>query len=70
MIGLDGCFLKSEQGEHLLAIVGINGENCMFLVTWTVVVVENKRNWEWFIELLIVDIGMYNSRAWTFILGK
>lgn len=34
MIGLDGCFLKSAQGGQLLAIVGIEADNCMFPVAW------------------------------------
>lgn len=70
VIGLDGCFLKSDQGGHLLGAVGIDGENCMFPVAWAIVDSENRSNWEWFIQLLVDDIGMYNSRAWTFISDK
>lgn len=47
----------------LLAAVGIDGENCMFPIAWSVVDAENKTNWQWFIELLVDDIGMYNPRA-------
>lgn len=32
VIGLDGCFSKSDQGGQLLAAVGIDGKNCMFLI--------------------------------------
>lgn len=42
----------------------------MFPVAWAVVDAENRANWTWFIELLVVDIEMYNSRAWTFISEK
>ncbi|XP_022892018.1 uncharacterized protein LOC111406886 [Olea europaea var. sylvestris] len=70
VIGLDGCFLKTTHGGQLLAAVGIDGENCMFPIASAVVDAENRANWTWFIELLVVDIEMYNSRAWTFISDK
>lgn len=46
LIDLPGWFLKSEQGGQLLAVVGIDGDNYMFSVAWTIVDVYNKRNWE------------------------
>ncbi|XP_022853496.1 uncharacterized protein LOC111374964, partial [Olea europaea var. sylvestris] len=70
VIGLDGCFLKTTHEGQLLAAVGIDGENCMFPVAWAVVDAENRANWTWFIEQLLVDIEMYNSRACTFISDK
>ncbi|XP_022875710.1 uncharacterized protein LOC111394175 [Olea europaea var. sylvestris] len=70
VVWLDGCFLKSADGGQLLAAVGIDGENCMFSLAWAVVDAENKTNWQWFIELLVGDIGMHNPRAWTFISDK
>lgn len=70
VIWLDGYFLKNEQDGQLLDAVGIDGDNYMFPVAWAVMNVEKKRNWEWFIELLIVGIVMYNSRVWTFISNK
>lgn len=39
-----------------MVAVGNLGENYMFLVVWAVVAVENKINWEQFIELLTLDI--------------
>ncbi|XP_022862581.1 uncharacterized protein LOC111382776 [Olea europaea var. sylvestris] len=70
VIGLDGCFLKTTHGGQLLVAVGIDSENCMFPVAWAVMDAENRANWTWFIELLVVDIEMYNSRALTFISNK
>ncbi|XP_022863026.1 uncharacterized protein LOC111383179 [Olea europaea var. sylvestris] len=70
VVGLDGCFVKCVEGRQSLAAVGIDGENCMFLLAWAVVYVENKSNWQWFIELLVHDIGMHNPRAWIFISDK
>ncbi|XP_022883793.1 uncharacterized protein LOC111400626 [Olea europaea var. sylvestris] len=70
VVGLDGCFLKSAEGGQLLAAIGIDGENYMFPLAWAVVNAENKTNRQWFIELLVHDIGMHNPRAWTFISDK
>lgn len=47
--------------------VGIDGDNFMIPIAWAVIDVESKRNWEWFIKILIANVGMYNSKAWTFI---
>lgn len=70
MIGLDGCFLKSAQGRKLLAAIGIDANNYVLPVVWIMVDAENKTNWEWFLELLIFDVGIYNTKTWTFISNK
>lgn len=68
VIGLDGCFLKSYcQGESLTAI-GRNENNQMFPIAWTVIEVESKHSWSWFIELLLGDLGVRNGR--TVIIGQ
>lgn len=38
-----------------MAAVGIDVDNCMLPTARAVVDVENKRNWKWFTELLIVQ---------------
>ncbi|XP_022845262.1 uncharacterized protein LOC111368254 [Olea europaea var. sylvestris] len=70
VVRLDGCFVKTTEGGQLLAAVGIDRENCIFPLALAVVDVENKTNWQWFIELLVHDIGMHNPRVWTFISDK
>lgn len=56
VVGLEGYFIKFAQGEQLLAAIDIDGENCMFPIAWAVIDVENKTNWQSFIELLVEEI--------------
>lgn len=44
MIGLDGFFLKTEQGKQLLSTVGVHANNNMYPIAYTVVRVENGEN--------------------------
>ncbi|WOL13715.1 hypothetical protein Cni_G22493 [Canna indica] len=37
IIGLDGCFLKTFLGGQVLTVVGTNGNNQMFPISWAVV---------------------------------
>nr|KAJ0213488.1 hypothetical protein LSAT_V11C400185940 [Lactuca sativa] len=48
VIGLDGCFLK---------------DNHVYPIAWAVIDVENKDNWTWFIELLVVDLDLDYGRG-------
>ncbi|XP_047173523.1 uncharacterized protein LOC124841314 [Vigna umbellata] len=57
IIGLDGCFLKEKYGGELLTAVARDGNEQMCPLAYAVVEVENKDNWQWFLELLIDDLG-------------
>lgn len=70
VIGLNGCFPEVGHGRQPLAVVGIDSDNCMFPLVWVVVDVENRANWSWFLEMLVFDIGMHNSRVLKFIFYK
>ncbi|XP_050231208.1 uncharacterized protein LOC126680193 [Mercurialis annua] len=56
VIGMDGCFLKTECGGQLLTAVGRDGNDQQFPIAWAVVKVENKQTWTWFIKLLKTDL--------------
>ncbi|XP_022880927.1 uncharacterized protein LOC111398230 [Olea europaea var. sylvestris] len=70
LIGLDGCFLKTEHGGQLLSAVGVDANNGMYPVAYAVVEVENGDNWRWFLGLLKDDLHINNSQHWTFISDK
>ena len=42
VIGLDGCFLKTETKGQLLSVVGKDGNNQMYPIAWAVVEGENQ----------------------------
>ncbi|XP_022854823.1 uncharacterized protein LOC111376128 [Olea europaea var. sylvestris] len=67
VIGVDGCFLKTELGGQLLTAVGVDANNGMYLVVYAVVEVENGDNWKWFLELLKDDLHIHSSQHWIFI---
>ncbi|KAL3849567.1 hypothetical protein ACJIZ3_011449 [Penstemon smallii] len=70
VIGLDGTHLKTERGGVLLTAVGIDGNNNMYPISYAVVLKENRKTWDWFIELLIDDLNIQNSYAYTIISDK
>ena len=53
VIDLDGCFLKGYYEGELLTIVRKDPNDQMLPETYTLVEVENKDSWLWFLELLI-----------------
>ncbi|XP_078442494.1 uncharacterized protein LOC144712171 [Wolffia australiana] len=67
VIGMDGCFLKTELKGQLLSAVGKDGNNQMFPIAWAVVEGENQSSWTWFIQLLMNDLGMVDGNGWTII---
>lgn len=70
VIGLDGCHLKGPFGGQLLTAVGMDPEDGMYPIAWSVVDAENTNNWCWFLKLLKVDLDINNDFAWTFISDK
>ena len=67
VIGLDGCFLKTETKGQLLSAVGRDRNNQMFPIAWAVVEGENQDSWTWFIKLLMQDLGIFDGLGWTVI---
>ena len=57
IIGVDGCFLKGKYRGELLTTVGRDGNDQMLPLAYTVVEVENKETWTWFLDLMIEDLG-------------
>ncbi|XP_058766723.1 uncharacterized protein LOC131640331 [Vicia villosa] len=67
LIGLDACFLKVDFGGQLVAAVGRDGNNQIFPIAYAVVEAETKDSWEWFLNLLMEDLGKISNRAYAFI---
>nr|KAJ0225030.1 hypothetical protein LSAT_V11C100038120 [Lactuca sativa] len=58
VIGLDG---------ELPTTIGRDGNNHVYLIDWVVIDVENKDNWEWFINLLVEDLSLELGEGLTII---
>ncbi|KAH0743227.1 hypothetical protein KY290_031220 [Solanum tuberosum] len=57
IIGVDGCHLKGcQKGGQLLTAVGIDANNNMYHVAFTIVEGELKETWTWFLTLLDEDL--------------
>ena len=70
IICVDGTWLKGVFGGQLLTAVGIDANDFIYPISWTVVQVENRVNWTWFLKLLAEDLGIDRSCGWTFMLDR
>ena len=61
IISLDGCFLKGYYGVHLLVAVGIDANDCIYPLAYTIVESENYDFWSWFLLLFRGDFDISNS---------
>ncbi|CAH9122476.1 unnamed protein product [Cuscuta epithymum] len=66
IVGLDGCFLKGLLKGEILTAVGRDANN-MYPIVWAIVEIENTSSWSWFLELLMQDLDIVDSKPWTFI---
>ncbi|WOL17275.1 hypothetical protein Cni_G26064 [Canna indica] len=67
IISLASCFLKTQIGGQLLSVIGRDGNNQMFPITWAVVEGENQDSWTWFLERLALDLRITDSFGMTVI---
>jgi hypothetical protein len=49
IIFLDGCFIKTRYRGQLLAAVGIDPNDCIFLIALATIEIEDKERWTWFL---------------------
>ncbi|CAN1325390.1 hypothetical protein LINPERPRIM_LOCUS33479, partial [Linum perenne] len=71
VIGVDGCFLKTEYEGQLLSIVGLDANNEIFPIAYAVVRVENEDNWTWFLQTLSHDLDITSTSGnWMFMSDK
>ena len=58
-IGVDGCLLKVSFKGQLLAAVGMDVNNNMYLIAFAVVKVKTKDSWTSFLETLVSNIRVH-----------
>ncbi|XP_016178630.1 uncharacterized protein LOC107621106 [Arachis ipaensis] len=47
--------------------MGQDANNHVYPIAWTIMHIENKDNWKWFLELLHEDIGDQTEHGWCFV---
>ncbi|XP_023760901.1 uncharacterized protein LOC111909328 [Lactuca sativa] len=57
-IALDACHLKGKFTSVLAAATGIDGNNSIFPIAYSVLESESTQSWTWFLESLKKSIGM------------
>ena len=66
-IGVDACHLKGHYGDQLMTAVVTDLNDQLFPLAFSVVEVETKDSWTWFILNLISDVNASSQRRLTFI---
>ncbi|XP_022039778.1 uncharacterized protein LOC110942333 [Helianthus annuus] len=67
ILGLDGCFMKGPFPGQVLSAVGIDSNNGIYPVAYSIVEAETKSSWEWFLGNLGDDLGLDQQSYFTFI---
>ncbi|KAL5551196.1 hypothetical protein UlMin_001372 [Ulmus minor] len=70
LIGLDGCHTKGPFSGQLLSVVGVDANNCMYPIAYSIVEQENKETWSWFMGLLMEDLSIESGKGWNFIIDR
>ncbi|KAI3818709.1 hypothetical protein L1987_12524 [Smallanthus sonchifolius] len=67
ILGLDGCFMKGPYPGQILSAVGVDGNNGIYPVAFSLVEAESFQSWSWFLELLMDDLDLPKNTNFTFI---
>lgn len=61
LVKLDRCHVKGLIPRQNLIASKIDPSNQIFLMAYAIVETKSKDNWNWFIDLLMSDLGVVNS---------
>ncbi|XP_076925865.1 uncharacterized protein LOC143588842 [Bidens hawaiensis] len=67
LLGLDWCFMKGPFPGHILTAVGIDANNGIYPVAYSLMEAEATASWTWFLECLGNDLDLYSNGNFTFI---
>ena len=66
-LGFDGCFLKGPFPGQILSAVGLDSNNGIYPLAYSIVESENTASWTWFLDCLAEDLDLNASSNFTFI---
>ncbi|XP_071739147.1 uncharacterized protein [Rutidosis leptorrhynchoides] len=67
LLGLDGCFMKEPAKGCILTAVGVDSNNGIYPVAYTIVELECGASWTWFLKCLGEDLDLCSNSNFTFI---
>ncbi|GJU79631.1 heat stress transcription factor B-4-like protein [Tanacetum coccineum] len=67
LLGLDGAFMKGPFLGQVLVVVGIDSNNRIYPLAYTLVEAESKISWCWFLQCLGDDTDLHPNSNFTFI---
>ena len=67
IVDLYGCFLKGVFGSQMLSAIGRDVNDNICPLAWAVFELENNDSWNWFMDLIINDLGETRDTKWTFM---
>ncbi|CAI9303756.1 unnamed protein product [Lactuca saligna] len=67
LLGLDGCFLKGPHPGQILTVVGLDSNNGIYPLAYSVVEAEITSSYTWFLKCLGGDLDLDASCNFTFV---
>lgn len=65
IIGINGCFLRRLTKCQMLTAIRRDANDQMYVISWAIVEVENKKEWMWFLSLLRDDLEIDDNHKWV-----
>ncbi|GJX12766.1 mutator type transposase, partial [Tanacetum coccineum] len=70
LLGLDGCFMFRPFPMQILTAVGVDLNNGIYPLAYTVVESKTKQSWLWFLDCLGDDLELYRNSNFTFVTDR
>ncbi|GJS94083.1 mutator type transposase [Tanacetum coccineum] len=66
-LGFDGAFMKGPFPGQLLTVVGVDPNNGIYPLAYSILESESRDSWTWFLEHLKEDLELQDNSNFTFI---
>ncbi|GJU77387.1 FAR1-related sequence 10 [Tanacetum coccineum] len=70
LLGLDGAFMRGQYSRQMLTAVGVDANNGIYPVAYSIVESENQYSWTWFLTCLADDFDLFSNSNFTFITDR
>ncbi|CAI9262685.1 unnamed protein product [Lactuca saligna] len=66
-LGLDGAHMKGPYPGQILTTVGLDSNNGIYPLAYSIVEIENCESWKWFLKCLDDDLDLHAMSNFTFV---